>query len=133
MLERLLVAIIISGVGVALWIAYNRWSVLRTVQVAERDPLLTGTKRGIPTIVYFTTPFCEPCRTLQQPTLSRLELDLAGAVQIIKIDATAQPEAADRWGVFSAPTTFVLDRNHQPRHVNRGVTSLETLKKQLVT
>jgi len=29
--------------------------------------------------------------------------------QIVKIDATENPEAADRWGVFSAPTTFVLD------------------------
>jgi hypothetical protein len=47
------------------------------------------------------------------------------------VDATQDPDAADRWGVFSAPTTFVLDKGGNPRHVNRGVASTERLKEQL--
>jgi hypothetical protein len=50
---------------------------------------------------------------------------------VIQVDASEQPDVAERWGVFSAPTTFVLDPDHMPRQVNRGVASVETLKKQL--
>jgi thiol-disulfide isomerase/thioredoxin len=131
MLDRLIVAGAIIIIGVTAWVLYNRWAVRRAAQLAPVDPLLAHLPTNVPTILYFTTPFCEPCRTQQQPTLAALERELAGRVQVIKVDATEQPEAADRWGVFSAPTTFVIDQRRTPRHVNRGVASLDTLKKQL--
>jgi thioredoxin 1 len=131
MLERLIMAVIISAAGVALWYGYNRLSVCRAAAVAAHEPVLESSQQGIATILYFTTPFCEPCRTLQQPTLTQLEQELGDKLKVIKIDATEQPDVADHWGVFSAPTTFVLDEHQQPRHVNRGVASAETLKKQL--
>ncbi|MBX3083825.1 MAG: thioredoxin family protein [Anaerolineae bacterium] len=131
MLERLIIAVVISLAGVALWCAYNRLSVRRAASVAQHEPVLEQLQQGVATILYFTTPFCEPCRTLQQPTLAQLEQELGPRLKVIKIDATEQPDVADRWGVFSAPTTFVLDEHQQPRHVNRGVASAETLKKQL--
>lgn len=131
MLERVLIAGAIIVAGVVVWCAFNCLSVRRAAKVAPIDPLLSEARRDVPTILYFTTPFCEPCRTQQQPTLSALEREWAGRVQVVRVDATEQPDAADRWGVFSAPTTFVLDRTHTPRHINRGVASLDTLKKQL--
>jgi thiol-disulfide isomerase/thioredoxin len=131
MLDRLIIAVIISAAGVALWWGYNRWSVRCVAGIAECEPALEDAQQGVATILYFTTPFCEPCRTLQQPTLTQLEQEYGGRLKVIKIDATEQPDVADRWGVFSAPTTFVLDEQQQPRHVNRGVASAETLKKQL--
>ena len=131
MLDRLIIAAVISVAGVAVWCAYNQWSVRHVVGVAAHEPVLESAKQGIATILYFTTPFCEPCRTLQQPTLTQLEQEYGNRLKVIKIDATEQPDVADRWGVFSAPTTFVLDEQQQPRHVNRGVASAETLKKQL--
>lgn len=131
MLDRLLIAGAVIVLGVVVWVLYNRFAVHRAAQFAPADPLLANMPTNVPTILYFTTPFCEPCRTIQQPTLAILERELAGKVQVVKVDATEQPDAADRWGVFSAPTTFVLDRSRTPRHVNRGVASLDTLKKQL--
>lgn len=131
MLERLLIAVLLIGTGVIGWISYNQLSLRRVANRATTDPLLVGLPSGLPTILYFTTPFCVPCRTLQQPALSQLQADLGASIRVIEIDATAQPEAADRWGVFSAPTTFILDRYHVPYHVNRGVASVDTLKKQL--
>lgn len=131
MVERLIIALLIAALGILTWYAYNRWSLRRITAQAAIDPLLAGLQPGIPTIVYFTTPFCAPCRTVQKPTLTQLQAELGAAIQIVQIDATEDPASADRWGVFSAPTTFVLDANHQPRYINRGVASAETLKHQL--
>lgn len=131
MLERLFIALLIAALGVLIWQAYNRWSIRRIAAQAAIDPLLVGLRRGVPTIVYFTTPFCAPCRTVQKPALTQLQTELGETIQIIQIDATEDPASADRWGVFSAPTTFVLDANQKPRHINRGVASVEVLKQQL--
>ena len=130
MLERLVIAGIIIAVGTGGWILYNRLSI-RKLAAANVDPLLSQVRAGIPTIVYFTTPFCQPCRTLQRPALERLQVELGPNIQVIQVDSCEQPEVADRWGVFSAPTTFVLDSQLRPRQVNRGVASTETLIKQL--
>lgn len=132
MFERLLIAAVIIIVGVVSWVAYNRWSLWRAAAKAPTDPLLAGLRKGVPAILYFTTPNCQPCRTLQQPALHALQQKLGpDAIQIIRVDATEQPDAADRWGVFSAPTTFVLDRALRPTQVNRGVASLEVLRRQV--
>ena len=85
---------------------------------------------GKPTIVYFTTPFCMPCKTQQQPALTQLRSEL-DHVQVVQIDATEQPDVADRWGVFSAPTTFILDTLGQPREVNHGVADVHKLRRQI--
>jgi hypothetical protein len=50
---------------------------------------------------------------------------------VIEIDASLQPELASQWGVVSVPTTFILDSQGQPKHVNHGLTSAEKLLKQL--
>jgi thiol-disulfide isomerase/thioredoxin len=131
MLERLLIAGVLAGLGVVGWIGYNRLSVWRVARRASADPLLADLQNGVPAIVYFTTPFCEPCRTQQKPALAQLQAELGPAIQVIHVDASQQPDTADRWGVFSVPTTFVLDRRHAPRRVNRGVASAEALKKQV--
>jgi|SRR5581483_5326662 thioredoxin 1 len=131
MLERLLIAGILIILGTAAWVVFNRLSVRRVANAAPGDPLLSKLRSNTPAILYFTTPYCEPCRTLQKPALARLQAELGSAIQVIQIDATEQPEVADRWGVFSAPTTFILDRSLTPRQVNRGVASVETLRKQV--
>jgi thioredoxin 1 len=133
MIERLVIAGVLIILGMATWVVFNRLSVRRAAQAirAPNDPLLSTLRSDTPAILYFTTPFCEPCRTLQKPALARLQAELGSAIQVIQIDATEQPDVADRWGVFSAPTTFILDRSLTPRQVNRGVASVETLRKQV--
>ena len=134
MLERTLLTAILVVLGVISWIAFNRLSVRRAARTILRnpDPLLVDLRQGVPVVLYFTTPTCAPCRTLQRPALTKLQNFLGtDKVQIVQVDATEQPDAADRWGVFSAPTTFILDKHHVPRQVNRGVASFETLTQQL--
>ena len=91
----------------------------------------TLTEAGKPAILYFTTPSCAPCETVQKPALQQIKASLGDKLQVIEIDATQQPDVAQRWGVPSVPTTFVIDSHGQARHVNHGVARAEKLLKQL--
>lgn len=132
MIERLFLALILMLVGVfAYWIVSRR-QLATIAQSVTLDPILRHLRAGIPTIVYFTTPMCIPCKTQQQPALNKLATELGdNGIQIVQIDATQDPSAAQRWGVMSAPTTFVLDAGFYPKHVNHGVADSNKLKQQL--
>lgn len=131
MLERLLFTLILLAAGVVIYQLSVRNQIRRTSAFAQTDPLLQAVKPGVPTILYFTTPTCAPCHTQQTPALARLQSELGDAVQIVRVDATEHPEDADRWGVFSAPTTFIIDASGHTRAVNHGVADDHKLKRQL--
>lgn len=86
---------------------------------------------GVPAILYFTTPDCAPCKTIQRPALQQVHEQLGGKLQIIEVDATLQPDMASAWHVLSVPTTFVIDTHGQPRHVNFGATGADKLLRQI--
>ena len=50
---------------------------------------------------------------------------------MIEIDAIAQSNLADYWGVLSLPTTFIIDSHGRPRKVNHGVVNAENLFNQI--
>lgn len=131
MLERALIVIVFAAVMIAAWMLYNRWTLRRLATRAPVDPLLADVAQGRPTIVYFSTPFCAPCKTQQQPVLAELETLLGAELRIVRVNAAEDTAASDRWGVFSAPTTFVLDGQLRPQYVNRGVVSLAVLRQQI--
>jgi thiol-disulfide isomerase/thioredoxin len=62
---------------------------------------LEAVRPGIPAILYFTTPSCQPCRTLQRPALAKLKERLGDRQQILTVDATERPDLANS-GVLSA-------------------------------
>jgi thiol-disulfide isomerase/thioredoxin len=127
-LTRTLIAISIILVSLGIYLLYNWTLRLRT------PSLLTDLRPFRPfafTLVYFTTPTCIPCKTIQRPAIQNLSTLLGTALQVIEIDATEKPELASRWGVMSVPTTFLFDPHGQLRHVNHGVTRVEKLLAQL--
>lgn len=130
-MDRLLTFALIVGALLLGYAALRRWQMRRVAGLADHDPLLATLRPGVPTIVYFTTPTCAPCQTRQKPALRALLADLGDSVQIVEVDAMAQPDAANRWGVLSVPTTFILDRQGRPRQVNYGVAGADKLKRQL--
>ena len=133
MFERLLIVAALTAFAVLFYTLYTRAQIKR-VSALEADPILTGLRPGVPAIVYFTTPGCIPCRTQQQPALMSLSEVLGEHnIQIVKIDATKDPDSATRWGVMTAPTTFVLDAHGKTRAVNYGVADVHKLQKQLGT
>lgn len=131
MIERIAIVVVIVIVAVMVYRLWVRYQLRNVATITTTDPILISVRPGVPTIVYFTTPSCVPCRTQQQPALEQLRHDLNDHIQIFKIDATQDPATAERWGVMTAPTTFILDENLKPRHVNYGVADTRKLKAQL--
>ena len=133
MIERALLALALAAVGFAVYRLYTRRQIGKAATVIHNsDPVLANSKPGVPTIVYFSTPTCAPCRLQQTPVLDQLRREMGDErLRLICIDATEDPDAADRWGVFSVPTLFVLDTEGQPRSVFNGVVGLEKLKQEL--
>lgn len=127
MIERLLLTLIVAAALMMLYRLLNLWQMRR---VTQTDPLLSRFAAGIPGVVLFTADYCAPCKFQQRPALQRL-LEQVGGLQIIEVNVEAEPDAAQRWGVMSLPTTYILDKTGTPRAVNHGVTSAEKLKQQL--
>jgi thiol-disulfide isomerase/thioredoxin len=128
-ITRLLWAIIILLSGAAIFWLYTRLTLRRLA--LQRPPGLENLRPDIPAILYFTTPECAPCKTIQRPALQRLQQQLGGRLQVIEINAAEKPDLAGAWGVLSVPTTFILDSQGRPRHINHGVANADKLLHQL--
>jgi len=127
-LLRLAWAIALAGVGLAFYWLINRL-VLRHAR--GQVSALHLPNDGTPAILYFTTPACVPCKTIQRPAIHRLQKLMGDRLQVVEVDASAQPDIARQWGVMSVPTTFIIDPQGQPRHVNHGVTTADQLLDQI--
>ena len=79
-----------------------------------------------PYILYFTGESCTVCKTHQEPALSRLD-----GVRIDKIDAVTDRVLADRFHVYTLPTTVVMAADGSALHVNYGYAPAPKLERQL--
>jgi thioredoxin-like negative regulator of GroEL len=79
-----------------------------------------------PYILYFTGEGCTVCRTHQEPALAKL-----GSVRVDKVDAIAERALADRFHVYTLPTTVVMSRDGAALHVNYGYAPAPKLERQL--
>jgi thioredoxin-like negative regulator of GroEL len=79
-----------------------------------------------PYILYFTGENCTVCRTHQEPALAKL-----GQVRVDKVDAIAERELADRFQVYTLPTTVVMSAEGRALHVNYGYAPANKLDRQL--
>ena len=126
-LLRLLWSLGIIAAGVNLFWLFNR---LILARARRNAPGIYLTRRSSPVLLYFTTPTCTPCKTIQRPAIQQVKDRLGKDLKVIEIDASAEPEVASSWGVMSVPTTFIIDDKGQPRHVNHGITTADKLLKQ---
>lgn len=81
---------------------------------------------GDPYILYFTGDGCTVCKTHQEPALSRLE-----GVRIDRVDAVEDRALADRFHVYTLPTTVVMAADGRALHVNYGYAPAPKLERQL--
>lgn len=73
--------------------------------------------------------WCGPCR-IMNPVIEEIEKELAGKVEIVKINVDEKPEEASKYGVMSIPTYIVLkDGKEVGRKI--GVTAKAELLKLL--
>jgi thiol-disulfide isomerase/thioredoxin len=112
------------------------WLINQRLLIRARNNVFTLFNKlpNKPVLVYFTTPDCAPCKTIQRPAIDRV-LNLLGErrLEVVEIDATERPDLAKTWGVMSVPTTFVLDERGEARYVNNGVARAEKLLEQIQT
>jgi len=129
-LLRFGLAVGIIGLGVFAYWLINQRSLVRA-----RNNVFTlfSTLPHNPVLVYFTTPDCVPCKTVQRPAINQVENLLGEQLQVVEIDATERPDLAKVWGVMSVPTTFLLDARGKARYVNNGVARAEKLIQQIQT
>jgi len=128
LLQRFLGALAIAVAGIGFYYLVSFFSLQRA---RSQSNALEQVENGKLVLVYFTTPTCAPCKTIQRPAIQRLKSLMGDNLQIVEIDAASQPELASQWGVMSVPTTFVLDKNGKPQHVNHGVATYEKLLHQM--
>jgi thioredoxin-like negative regulator of GroEL len=129
-LLRFVLAIVIIGFGIFAYWCINQRLLLK----AQNNALsLFNQLPEKPVIVYFTTPDCAPCKTIQRPALNKLSSLMGDKLEVVEIDATQRPDLARQWGVMSVPTTFLLDARGKARYVNNGVARVEKLMEQLQT
>jgi thiol-disulfide isomerase/thioredoxin len=129
-LLRFGLAILIIGFGIFAYWCINQRLLLK----AQNNALsLFSHLPDKPVIVYFTTPDCAPCKTIQRPALNKLSSLMGDKLEVIEIDATQHPDLAQQWGVMSVPMTFLLDARGEARYVNNGVARVEKLMEQLQT
>lgn len=96
-------------------------------QVARHRAIgAASTPAADPYILYFTGEGCTVCRTHQEPALARL-----GSVRIEKVDAIADRVLADRFHVYTLPTTVVMSPQGTALHVNYGYAPAPKLQRQL--
>ena len=86
----------------------------------------TAAPAAAPYILYFTGESCTVCKTHQEPALARL-----GGVRVDRVDAVAERSLADRFHVYTLPTTVVMAADGRALHVNYGYAPAPKLERQL--
>jgi thioredoxin-like negative regulator of GroEL len=122
MTERLALAVAIILGGVAAYLLLRYGHMRRASRVAP-----AGSR---PRVLYFWTASCAPC-VVQGHYLQRLADDFGGRVAVEKIDAEADAGRAAQFGVFTVPTTLVVDQTGRVCHINYGLTDDRKLARQL--
>lgn len=120
-LWALAVATIAVVVAACLEVYRSRHARRQVVGVGVSDAPATE-----PYIIYFTGETCTVCRTHQEPALARL-----GEVRVDKVDAVADRALADRFHVYTLPTTVVMGADGRALHVNYGYAPAPKLQRQL--
>jgi len=128
MIERILIAIAIVGIGV---LAYRLVLQAQRRRAARRSLDRVITDRAA--LLVFTSPTCAPCKLQQLPIVERILLDWRDKIEVEIVDVTEQPDVATQYGVWSLPTTIVLDAQRRVIAINQGVAYEKKLREQLLS
>lgn len=128
MVERILIGIAIAGLGV---LAYQLF--LQAQRRRAGRGSLDRAATGRAAVLVFTSPTCAPCKLQQLPIIDRILVDWHDQIDVEIIDVTEQPDVAAQYGVWSLPTTIVLDAQRNLIAINQGVAYEKRLRDQLAS
>ena len=121
--ERIIITGIIILIGVVAYSLFKQWHLHNIGQ-------LETAVAGNPTILYFQSDSCATCPT-QSRFLNQLNQAKNGRLTIQKINADQELETADKYRVFTLPTTILMDAKGNVRKINYGLTNTQKLDKQI--
>lgn len=120
--ERLLIVAGLIVLATAVYWLFKRVQMRRLSAVTARD--------ARPQLLYFASDACAACPT-QNRYVEQVAQQWHGRLAIHKIDAEQDREAASRYGVFTLPTTILVDTAGTVREINYGLTNAHKLNQQL--
>ena len=121
-LERVIITALLIAIGSGAYFLFKQ------AHIRGLRPERRGT--GQPRLLYFRSDYCGPCLT-QAQFLEELPEPIRRQVTIEKIDVEQQVETASKYGVFTLPTTLLLDDEGTIRHVNYGLADAGKLARQV--
>lgn len=127
MFERILISLTLIILLVA---AYGLFQARHRVKAQKAIRRQVTLANGQPSLLYFWSDDCAPCVT-QAQFLRQLPDQVSEQVRVEKIDAEKEPQMAATYGVFTLPTTMLVDGQGSVRHVNYGLTDVRKLTSQL--
>ncbi len=123
MIERLLITTLLILIGTSAYATFKR----RHVRVlGDLETAVSQT----PTILYFASESCAACPS-QARYLDQLVSLWQDKLKVQKIDAEVEPETAVKYGVFTLPTTILIDQQGGVREINYGLTPTQKLTQQV--
>ncbi len=122
MFERLLLTVGLILLGIAAYVVLRQMHLRRASRVAAAA--------GKPAILYFRSDTCAPCKA-QGRFLEQLQAEFGDQILVEKVDADADQATAERYGVFTLPTTLIVDPQGTVRHANYGLADARKLAGQL--
>ncbi len=125
MIERLLITTLLIFIGTTAYTMFKR----RHVRVLGE---LETAVSSIPTILYFASESCAACPS-QARYLEQLVSQWQDGLNIQKIDTEVEPETAVKYGVFTLPTTILIDQQGDVREINYGLTHTQKLTQQVAS
>ncbi len=145
LLDRLLIAAAILLGGTAAFLIFRQYHLRRATaalaalraagegeetSATSQTPAAGERPAGRPALLYFRSDACVPC-VAQARFVRQIQVDFGDQVVVVKVDTDKDLTVAERYGVFTLPTTLIVDSSGQVRHANYGLTDARRLASQL--
>lgn len=128
MIERLLITTLLIMLGTSAYAAFKR----RHVRVLGDLAAVAEPAEATATILYFASDGCAACPS-QARYLEQLLAQWPDGLAVQKIDAEVERETAVKFGVFTLPTTILIDQQGDVREINYGLTPTHKLTQQVAS
>lgn len=126
MIERFIISLLFILLSTGLVFAFRS----KHMQRASKATSAGSAGEGHPALLYFRSDNCAPCVT-QSNYLNVLQEELGADLSIQRIDADVDREKADRYGIFTLPTTLIVNEHGEVKHINYGLAPTPKLAQQI--
>lgn len=129
LLDRILIALLITAVLLTLFIAWRVWHKRRIEKITHTSG--TADQGNLPTILYFRGDSCAICPT-QSQFIANLQAEWGAERLVVRvIDAEKERDTAVQYAILTLPTTVLLNGRGEVQHINYGLTNQHKLAQQL--